>query len=701
MKLNDRDRRILGFLEKGAMTLKPLFNTMPKSAVYDRLAKLTEVGYVFKDGKRRGLTSAGRATLKANGRATVVESDEPSIESFVAHIALAPTRVHRALLTLIAAAIVARLHRIRESHHPSFVLMGPKLTWKSWLAKLACWMAGIDAREFVLNLGTETPGSLIQRRGAKGQVVTKRLAISQPVMGLDELGRAKADVMRIVKTLLYGDLKTPFENDVLETRCVPIVMLNPRTTKAGADLTEILGLDEGTVRRSVVADLKAVEIPKDILTEGDGRLDQARALGGAEFPAPRDPEWDPSKEVQAHLLAAFDRPQRLADVDFSMVALMCTALTAWLPRVGALRLGVRSYLEIVETLGWVKDGWRSSLPGRVESVPGEKTTATGVGAGAAPAKPNTLDFTAKASIMLAACKRLGLSPVEATERISRLEKLGLKRLDALDALDKALGDAGVDLADVGGALDAGCRLAAAIGGEPPKAVALLRGLVATVIRSLPADRTSAQVRAVVVGLAKNEVKLEGLKDRVALLEQEVPDLECRRKEAAFQRKTEVAKLAQMKAKRNDAQVRTRQITQQLAQRQQQATTLEAKCNTMRGHIARACEHERLLAGELDPNGPFAQAVLDGMRRRRGTETVKISEDALKELFDLYVRKLDGQLVPVWELRKFADLARREAAKELRKLFEGVVEGLQGLREGVAEKLRAADDAVGLLRHREI
>ena len=51
--------------------------------------------------------------------------------------------MHRAILTLVVAAIIARTHRLSGFHHATFVLLGPKLTWKTWILRMACLIAGI------------------------------------------------------------------------------------------------------------------------------------------------------------------------------------------------------------------------------------------------------------------------------------------------------------------------------------------------------------------------------------------------------------------------------------------------------------------------------------------------------------------------------------------------------------------------------
>ena len=62
---------------------------------------------------------------------------------------------------------------------------------------------------------------------------------------------------------------------------------------------------------------------------------------------------------------------------------------------------------------------------------------------------------------------------------------------------------------------------------------------------------------------------------------------------------------------------------------------------------------------------------------------------------------DGHLVPRWELEKFIKLARREAAQVLRKEFEATVRRLRDHENAIAEKRRVAEDAVRLLRLKEI
>ena len=133
--MDAREIEILEYFEPGPAAVKPLCDRLPKSSVYRLLTGLVDHGYVRKNGKRYELLDRGRETLNAHRSDTAPASAESLLERAIPHLRFMPTLVHRAVGVLIVCAIVARRHRLRTNHHPSFVIFGPRLKWKTWTAK--------------------------------------------------------------------------------------------------------------------------------------------------------------------------------------------------------------------------------------------------------------------------------------------------------------------------------------------------------------------------------------------------------------------------------------------------------------------------------------------------------------------------------------------------------------------------------------
>ena len=413
--MDAREIEILRYLEGGPALVQPVLNQIPRSSAYRLLRRLQQDRLVAREGRRYRLLPAGRDALAALDVPPIQAIPAPSLDRYIPHLRHAPTAFHRAVLELVACAIVARQHRLRVSHHPAFVVFGPKLRWKTWLARAACLIAGIDPACSVIYLGVESGRSMLSRKGAKGQRLSLRAALDQPVVGLDEWLRAKPEVRRLAQVYLHGEITVPDENEVLTIRPVAIMTLNPRDGKHALD--ERLGLDEPMLRRSILADVSEVEIPPDLLTEGDALLDRIRAQDPAEFPPPRRSDWEPREEVKRRLLDALDAPERLAGIDVTMVAMLATAATAWLEPEVALHLVLSDYLTVVEQLGWTKSNWRSEMEVPLDQKTDETDAPLSV------PEPNPLDYDQKLHALAEVCSRLSIAPAQAEERLRHVEKL--------------------------------------------------------------------------------------------------------------------------------------------------------------------------------------------------------------------------------------------------------------------------------------
>ncbi len=423
MNLDEKELEILRHLGPGPAAVKPLLARMPRSSVYRRLKRLAALGLIRREGRRYLLRPSGHQALEDDADRGDSPSDQSkALDRVLPHTRLAPTPFHAALLRLIGCAVVARRHRVRESHHPAFVVFGPKLRWKTWVAKAACLMVGADPAEDVIFLGTESGRSMLSRKSRDGKRLTARKALSRPVVGLDEFLRAKPDVRRLLEVYLFGDVSVPDEDGPITVEPVPIVTLNPRENLANDRLNERLDLDDAMLRRSIVANVGDVPIPDEVLAEGDARLERMRALGPAEFPMPRQPSWDPRHEIREGLVAALSDHDRIADIDISMVAMLACSATAWLSREGAVRTVLIDYLSVVERLGWLKPDWRSEA----ESARGGRGAHAPATSGAST-RANRLLFDAKLHRLADECDRLGLEPLDlgqCLEDLSKLRELG-------------------------------------------------------------------------------------------------------------------------------------------------------------------------------------------------------------------------------------------------------------------------------------
>ncbi len=445
-------------------------------------------------------------------------------------------------------------------------------------------------------------------------------------------------------------LSVPVENEILDLRAVPMATLNPRRRREGADLSELLGLDEGTLRRSVVADLGKVEIPEDQRTRGDALLDRARELGPAEMPAPRYPDWNPTEEVQARLLAAFDSRERLGDVDVSMVALLCTALSAWLEKEDALRAGVDAYLTVVETLGWTRVDWREAL--------------APVDAPAAPAAPapepkeaNPLDYTAKALRIHGVLGRLGLDPEVAADLLERLEIISIDRLEALDILDSAVRETGLsveELLKMSGAAGAFAEILRIPGGRVPD---LVVGVLRVLSRELGGVPDKARLREIAEAVGKDLA-------------------------AWAEARTEAAALPALREERE-------MLDEELFHLQ--IAVLDHK-----RRIALAREVSHVLTGALNPHGPLATQILQTRQTRRGRRLVPLSPDAAKEVFNLLFRACQPQLVGRWEIAALWRKNRQEAVQRLHAEYSALRDALADPALSLEEKERRIADGVARL-----
>lgn len=419
------EQAVLDHLAGGPTDMAALVATRPRGSVYRTLRRLVKRGLVVQAGPSAwALTQPGQEAM-----GTPVTPPPPGAPAFVGppaprlpfpHLDLAPVPLYRQFLELVMLAVASRFYGLRPGHHPSFVVVGPRLKWKTWIARAACIMTDVDQQTGVIPLMNESGRSLTSRRNARGERVTLRRALDQAVVGLDEWTRTTPEVRRLAQVYTHGLIDCPDEDQTLRVRSTPLILTNP--VEGAADLPARILMDDALIRRSVVMDVAGVTIPPEVLAEGEVLLERMAGLGPIEIPPVPDPSWEPRAEVHAAVLAAIDVPERLALIDVVLIAQLVTSATRWLARAEALRLVLLSYFAIVETLGWMRTDWRV----RVEEI---------LGGGEEP---------------------MAEAPVE--EVVEDVEPLDLDYEARLMSVDRALQDAGVELADLPALLADGAAL---------------------------------------------------------------------------------------------------------------------------------------------------------------------------------------------------------------------------------------------------
>jgi hypothetical protein len=438
--MDSTDLSVLRHFRDGPALARDLLDAIPRTTAYRRMAALADAGLLEKDGPRYALTPAGEARLDQEQPGAPGNALEEA-ERHLPHLGLMPHPLFRAVLFLIACAISARSHRLLDQHHAGFVLFGPRLTWKTWLGRVACYLAGEDPNRNVIYAPSETGRSIHARRNAAGETVSARAAFQSRIAVLDEFGRAAPPVRRLAQIHLFGQLQYPYENELLDAPAVPVLALNPIEGKS--TLEGKLGLDEAMLRRVVPVSVDGAAIPAHLLTEGDVVLEQIAALGPATFVEPKS-GWIPRDEVRTALQATLDTPERLAGIDIVMVAQLAAGATAWLSEEQAIDATLTAYLTVVTPLGWTQPDWPLRL--RDALTPSDPRVTSNQEPSPAPVPvtqaSGAYDYRARVALLLGTCNELEINPEDAKERLQLVGALHAQGLTAheVKALSEALQD---------------------------------------------------------------------------------------------------------------------------------------------------------------------------------------------------------------------------------------------------------------------
>lgn len=351
--LDEKDMMILKHLASGYRSLKGLEDRIPKSTFYRRVKRLIGLGLVKKDGKAYQITEAGRRILDGP-RTDGDERDDLSKNSFPFE-EHAPTDVHIAVVRITIAAIVARKYSVSMEHHPTIVLLGHTLKFKTWTAKFICRILGLDEAKHIILVSTESGKSLLLRRGYAGKVVSKREVLDFPFVTLDEYQKADAATKRIGSVYTQGRKRLSLENEILEVNPVPMIIMNPIS---GPGLREATGFDDAELRRMIVCDFSSCDIPESKRTSGEEMLELAKKYAPLKLPPPtvlpKDIRKDSFKVFEACLTT---EAMNLLDLD--MVSLLVSGMSSLLPLREAIIRVVEDFLTISETVGHNRADWRN------------------------------------------------------------------------------------------------------------------------------------------------------------------------------------------------------------------------------------------------------------------------------------------------------------------------------------------------------
>jgi len=333
--------------------LRSLCHLIPKSSLYRCVEDLVEKGYLEKSREKYRTTAAGLSILEhAN-----VNWDE--LDKFCPLLQYAPTKVHRAVIELILAAIIARRDEIKKDHHPTFIMTGDTLKWKTWTAKFVCAVLGLDPVKMIILMTSESGRSILTRKGYAGKTVSQRDVLQAPFVCLDEYLTAEPSIKKICNIYIQGEKQVSYENAVLTIEPVPLITLNPKEGK-GLTLTGKTGFKEPQIRRSIIADFEKMEIPVDIKTKGEEILEKAKKHEVLKLPRYKSQCFEYKDNIYKLLEKCIEK-DAFHLVDIEMLLLLCSGMTAFLPEIRAVVQVLYDYLMVVETLGWAKKGWQMML----------------------------------------------------------------------------------------------------------------------------------------------------------------------------------------------------------------------------------------------------------------------------------------------------------------------------------------------------
>jgi len=330
--------------------ISPLIGEIaPKSTLYRAKDELVKAGLLDSDGKDRYRTSQ-QGVLKL---VAMTEEIPTGLTSHYPPISHVPTRQHQALIELTLAAVIARKFSPRSDRHPTIIIAGPTLSWKTSLGIFLCHMLSLDPSSQVVNLAAESGRSLWLRKTSSGAIAYRRELLDTPFVVFDEYQSADSESKKLLRIWTDGRKNVAVENEKVTIQAVPVITLNPAK---GESLEERLGVSRAQLRRSITCDLTGINLPNDLAVKGEDILAAAKSHEPLNLIKPQhDLTKYRSKTYELFLATLNAQGQEL--VDLEMLTMLSTAMTAYFDPVEATRLVFFDALLLFETLGWTKEGW--------------------------------------------------------------------------------------------------------------------------------------------------------------------------------------------------------------------------------------------------------------------------------------------------------------------------------------------------------
>lgn len=353
--MNTNEKKVLEHCKEGYILLRSITPSIPQSTLYRTIKNLLDKGNLDKKKDRYRTTRSGLYELEQGE--TIIDWDE--MDKIYPHLKSTPTKLHRSIAELLLAAIVSRRDEIKMDHHPTFILSGATMKWKTWLMKYMCTILRLDPRKHIILMSSESGRSIFVRRGSEGKVRFKRDILNEPIVCFDEYNQAPPDIQKLCRIYLQGEKQVSFENEVMTIEPVPVFTLNP---KESDKLEDKIGLSEPQIRRSIICDFNACTIPSNIAIHGDEILEEVRTRNIIELPTYRN-DCVGYKESVHILLQRCTLNNKMKLIDLDLVMMLCSGMTAFLPQRKAIDYTLRDYLTVIETLGWTQPYWRKELDG--------------------------------------------------------------------------------------------------------------------------------------------------------------------------------------------------------------------------------------------------------------------------------------------------------------------------------------------------
>jgi len=341
--------QILEHCRDDSRSITPLVGVAaPRSTLYRCKDELLRTGLLEADGKDRYKTSAqGLLRLEE------VKGEAPKgLSVFYPPLLRVPTPQHRALIELAIAAVIARKYGLRADRHPTIIIAGPTLSWKTSTGIFLCHMLGLNLSTQIVNLAAESGRSLWLRKTSTGRVAYKRELLETPLVIFDEYQEADSESKRLLGIWMDGRKNVALENEQLTIEAVPLLTLNPCQ---GRTLEERLGISRAQLRRSITCDLTRIKLP-NLAIKGEDIIKAAKAQGALNLPQPQH-DCTSYKPKLYDLFTSTLNQEGQELVDLETLAMLSSAMTAYLEPVEAIRLVFYDCLLLFETLGWTQPSW--------------------------------------------------------------------------------------------------------------------------------------------------------------------------------------------------------------------------------------------------------------------------------------------------------------------------------------------------------